>query len=162
MPATYEPIATTTLNNAASSITFSSIPGTYTDLKLVVVVSVEANGQAIDYRFNGDSASNYSHTHMTGTGNVAFSYRESNQTSFYLEGLADTVPGIQTLDIFNYAGSTFKTILGTHSGDRNGAGEVSSVVSLWRSTAAITSLSLNAIVTFDAGTTATLYGIKAA
>jgi hypothetical protein len=32
MPATYEPIATTTLGTAAATITFSSIPATYSDL----------------------------------------------------------------------------------------------------------------------------------
>jgi hypothetical protein len=32
MAKTYEPIATTTLGSAAASITFSSIPATYTDL----------------------------------------------------------------------------------------------------------------------------------
>jgi hypothetical protein len=37
MPATYEPIATTTLGTAAAFITFSSIPATYTDLRLVIV-----------------------------------------------------------------------------------------------------------------------------
>lgn len=162
MAITYEPIATTTLGSAASSITFSSIPNTYTDLKLVVVVSVQANGQGINYAFNGDTGSKYSNTHLTGDGTSATSYREANQIYFYLEGLSDIEPGIQTLDIFNYAGSTFKTILGTHSSDRNGQGSTSLGVSMWRSTSAITSLSLNAVVTFDAGTTATLYGIKAA
>ena len=36
MATTYEPIATTTLGSAAASITFSSIAGTYTDLRLVL------------------------------------------------------------------------------------------------------------------------------
>ena len=38
--ATYEPIATTTLGSAASTITFSSISGSYTDLILVFLLYI--------------------------------------------------------------------------------------------------------------------------
>ena len=56
MPATYEPIATTTLGSAAASITFSSIAGTYTDLRLVMVGTTSASDWAF-VRFNGTDGS---------------------------------------------------------------------------------------------------------
>jgi hypothetical protein len=79
---TYVALDTQTLGSAAASVTFSSIPQTYTDLVLVI------NGYSIndvDWRFrmgNGsiDSGSNYSGTYMYGDGSGASSYRESNVT----------------------------------------------------------------------------------
>ena len=62
-----------------------------------------------------------------------------------------------------YAGSTYKTMLTMDSNDLNGSGSVETTVGLWRSTAAINTITLSANAdTFAAGTTATLYGIKAA
>ena len=62
MPNTYEPIATNTLGSAASSVTFSSIPSTYTDL-IVVMNYANSTGLAdVFFRFNGDTGSNYSDT----------------------------------------------------------------------------------------------------
>jgi hypothetical protein len=58
MATTYEPIATTTLGTAAASITFSSIPATYTDLRLVVMCKLLAH-QLLMFRFNSDTGSNY-------------------------------------------------------------------------------------------------------
>jgi hypothetical protein len=165
MPATYEPIATTTLSSAASSITFSSIPGTYTDLRLVVnCISV---GSSTGYvRFNSDSATNYSRTNVRGNGSVAASGRGTSSS----EGVAiqasqatGTNPVLWTLDVFSYAGSTNKTTLATAANDQNGTGNVEYTVSLWRNTAAITSLEIRTTIdNFNSGTTATLYGIKAA
>jgi hypothetical protein len=43
MPATYEPIATTTLGGAAATITFSSISSAYTDLRIVLVGTTTAS-----------------------------------------------------------------------------------------------------------------------
>jgi len=61
MPTTYEPIATTTLSTATASVTFSSISGTYTDLRLVIF----ALGATSDYPYveiNSDTGTNYSKT----------------------------------------------------------------------------------------------------
>ena len=70
---------------------------------------------------------------------------------------------LYTIDIFSYAGSTYKTMLNSLSNDLNGSGKVISEVGLWRSTAAITSLTLTADSTsMAANTTLTLYGVKSA
>ena len=46
MPATYEPIASTTLGASAAAIEFTSIPGTYTDLVVVLQGQPQPLGQA--------------------------------------------------------------------------------------------------------------------
>ena len=72
MASTYEPIATTTLGSAASSITFSSIPATYTDLRLVLVHTPSASTGNAQMQFNSDTATNYSYTYRQriGSGGV--------------------------------------------------------------------------------------------
>ena len=154
-------IATQTLSSAASTITFSSIAATYTDLRLVLTCTTTAGADAY-FRFNGDSATNYSYTYISGNGTTATSsYSTSSSTPFIdVNGISTTIPSLFTFDIFSYAGSTYKTSLITGQEDRNGSGAVSRTVSLWRSTAAITSVALTANgTTFAIGTTATLYGI---
>jgi hypothetical protein len=155
-------IASTTLGSAGT-IEFTSIPATYTDLRIVLVSKSVANGANVQFRFNSNTGTNYSFTYLRGNGASVTTYRESNNTFGYLaDQSSDTQPNMGTLDIFSYAGSTFKTALATYSDDRNGSGYVFALVNLWRSTAAITSVSLspsNFGGNFQAGTTATLYGI---
>lgn len=159
MLATYEPIATTTLSSTASSITFSSIPNTYTDLRCVVVGrnSAEDNLYA---RFNNDAGTNYSGTGILGNGSTASSFRETNATGFQIGRLPDAsgVFGLTTFDVFNYAGSTFKTVLSTSGTDENGTGFVYRLVNLYRSTSVINRIDLY-YPGFAVGTTATIYGI---
>ena len=166
--ATYEPIATQTLGSATSTITFSSIPNSWTDLRLVFVATASTGTNAL-VRFNSDSGNNYSRTYLYGTGSTAASGRQTNVDSINITQYTNIsqnagVPSLRTLDIFSYAGSTFKTGLHTEIADQNSAGfdSVLYCVDLWRSTSAITSLSIltGGAATFSIGTTATLYGIK--
>lgn len=163
MPATYEAISTTTLGSAASTITFSSIPGTYTDLRLVIVPTVASGTGYLLMRFNSNSATNYSLTEMYGTGSSVFSARSTSQTEINLTGNGlgvTTTPHLYTVDIFSYAGSTNKTCLITASEDENGSGYVIRQIGLWRQTSAITSISFTSSGSnYASGTTATLYGI---
>jgi hypothetical protein len=160
MPATYQKIATTTLGSASANINFSSISSAYTDLRIVFVgnYSVASRG-AITY--NSDTATNYSNTRLTGDGSAAASAKATN-AAYILMGLTD-ISNLHTyqIDVFSYAGSTFKTCLINLSSDNNGSGYQLDEVGLWRSTSAITSIQLK---TYDgtnlaAGSTATLYGI---
>ena len=164
MPATYEPIATTTLGSAASSIEFTSIPATYTDLRIVMVYSGATTNVYVATQFNSDTATNYSWTYMRGNGSAASSTRGTSTS--YIEvcrgNIDNTTIGFGTIDIFLYAGSTNKTVLASEQTDKNGAGNVGRTVGLWRSTSAITSIKLYDYIgsnNFATGTTATLYGI---
>ena len=165
--ATYEPIATQTLASAASSITFSSIAASWTDLRLVFVDKGATGSPFAIMQYNGDTATNYSYTDLYGSGTAAGSARATSSARIAINDWGNpttTIPQLSNIDIFSYAGSTFKTCLINTSNDNNGSGYTENRVGLWRSTAAITSIVLTASSggNFAIGTTATLYGIKAA
>ena len=168
MTATYDSIATTTLSSAALTITFSSIPNTYTDLKLTLV-GHGSSLSTVKMRFNNDSNTNYSRTGIQayGSGNI-FSGRITSSDSInsnYEFSDSSSAPSFFNADIFSYLGSTNKTSLMSIFTDRNTTdGGLAIAVGLWRSTAAITSITLGLNFSnwpFQSGTTATLYGIKA-
>jgi hypothetical protein len=161
---TYTPIATQTLGSAASSVTFSSIPSTYTDLVLIISAqtSTGSNGYDIRGQFNGDTGTNYSHTQMFGNGSSASSSRESN-VAYMKFGLTDTSNfTVARVNIMNYSNTTtYKTVITR----RDDASQYTiEVVDLWRNTAAITSIYIypETASNFTAGSTFTLYGIAAA
>ena len=165
--ATYEPIATQTLAIAAATITFSSIAATYTDLRLVATGTVASAAPDVWIRFNSDTATNYSLTAIQGNGTAASSFATTSATKIDITpgvGWSSTIPSMVTMDVFSYAGSTYKTVLANENADRNGSGVTTATVGLWRSTAAITRIDItnSSSVNFSVGTTATLYGIKAA
>ena len=161
--ATYIPIATTTLGSAAASYTFSSIPSTYTDLVLIFN-GTTTNGIAL--QLNGDTGANYSRTILYGDGSSALSTRGSSEN--YAFQTPPNPSGGNSLAMIYQINSystttTYKTILSRFNYPSGG---VSAVVNLWRSTAAITSISVLSNIggsgTFSTGSTFTLYGISAA
>jgi hypothetical protein len=161
---TYTPIATNTLTSAASSVTFSSISGTYTDLIIVCTPTrVTTGAEELVFQFNSDTGTNYSSTILTGDGSTASSIRFSNQT-YANVNYNSNVSQTQTTQIYqlmNYSNSTtFKTLIGRGSTASSG---VEAAVSLWRNTAAVTSIAakLKNGNNFATGSTFTLYGIKA-
>lgn len=168
MPATYEPISTTTLSSATTSINFTSIPATYTDLRIVWVYQTTTGGSYPIINFNSDAASNYSYITLFGAGSSsgASQYSTNNNTAYLISNVAAPTSkwSMSTIDIFSYAGSTFKTLLNTTVGDATSSGNISVGGNLWRSTSAITAIQVkfDSLANMIAGSTATLYGIKAA
>lgn len=172
MAVTYEPISTTTLSSANNSVTFSSIPNSYTDLRLVCFAVSASSASTPSLQINGTTTSLYSQTILRGNGTAASSTnttQASGVTEFQLPGnsgeLGTTYPGFYFIDLFSYAGSTKKTILISASDDKNGSGRVARSVGLYDSTSSITSLKVflfGGSATFSIGSTFTLYGIKAA
>jgi hypothetical protein len=165
MPSTYEPIATNTLGSATATVTFSSIPSTYTDLILVAVFGNSANSNKdIQWTFNGDTTTNYSNTFLYGTGTAAASARDSNANFNRISGSSNNTPIHPiVLQINNYANATtFKTSICRNAAS---AWNTTASVGLWRKTPeAINSISLTneTSANFVIGSTFTLYGIKAA
>jgi hypothetical protein len=162
MPSTYEPIATTTLGSGVTNLTFSSIPSTYTDL--ILVCNGNTAAAANNYlQFNGDNGSNYSATRLSGDGSAASSARSTSATQILLDGFGYWTTGYnanKVIHIMNYANTTTNKTVLTRA--NNASIGTDAIVGLWRSTAAITSIRFNSDSTLQAGSTFTLYGIKAA
>lgn len=161
MPSTYEKVIAAA-GTGATSVTLSVIPATYTDLVLVMN-GTASSGTNVYARFNGDTGSNYSVTRIVGNGSTATSDRNSNYTSLQtFMGYYDTTVGTSIMQVMNYANTTtYKTALARYNYTTN---EVTAAVGLWRSTAAINSITIltSNAATFPSSTTFTLYGMKAA
>lgn len=156
---TYQAIATTTLTSTATSYSFSSISGSYTDLRLIVNGTIPGGGD-LKVVFNSDTASNYSWSQMSGDGASTYSSRGSNFAAI-LSYTATTSLFVGTMDLLNYSNATtYKTTL---SRGNQADGRTMAYVNCWRSTSAINSLAIShAAGNLQTGTTLTLYGIKAA
>ena len=168
---TYEAIATNTLGSDTATVTFTSIPSTYTDLVLVVNAQTTATGtsgspQAMVITYNSDTGTNYSITSLYAntTAGTALSYRWSSQNSARVGAITQTSSGFNALtiiNIMNYSNSTtYKT--GISRSGYNGQYGTEADVHLWRSTSAITSLTLGSDYSFKTGSVFSLYGIKSA
>ena len=162
--ATYEPIATTTLGTAATSYTFSSISGSYTDLVLVITGNTNNPTNPV-FQFNGDTGTNYSSTFLSGNGTSATSGRTSSLSVLNPTNqgyMTSTSNAVLISNIMNYSNTTtYKTVVSRSNAAATGT---DATVGLWRNTAAITSITIltNSANTFSVGNTFTLYGIKAA
>ena len=161
MAATYTPIASITLGTATSSVTFSSIPSTYTDLILIMNGASTSGGQNYEFRFNSDTGSNYSNTRLIGNGSTAASYRGSNETTLNVGGIYTDRNTIIS-QIMNYSNATTnKTVISRSNSAGNNTGLFAG---LWRNTAAINTIlvTLTGSDTFVLGSTFDLYGILGA
>jgi hypothetical protein len=171
MASTYIEIASVTVGSGgASSIDFTSIAGTYTDL--IVKGSFRTNRTAslaenILVQFNGVTSS-YSTKYLEGNGSSASS--STGSSSSLLSGYGDTdlntgsTFGNWEMYIPNYAGSTNKTT-STDSVTENNASTAFAVLSagIWAPTGqAITSIKIFPQLgpNFMQHSTAYLYGIK--
>ena len=164
MALTYEPIATTTLTSSASTITFSSITGSYTDLFITGKWLPTSGGNYnILMRYNSDSGNNYSATYLFADSGGSQSARSTNISGNYLisgNATGSRAP-IFMCHIQDYANTTtYKSGL-----LRNNWSDLwtMSTTNLWRNTSAISTISFHTTNTdFEIGSYVTIYGIKAA
>lgn len=162
MPATYEPLGATTLSTTQNQVDFSSVSSSYTDLVIIFAGGVTSS-EDIWLRFNSDTGTNYSRTRLSGDGSAgaAATTRNTNAESIFLNAGVVGSTAIMTINIMNYANATtYKTAISRFGS----ATYVVASAGVWRSTSAITTVSLRAgsAGTFTSGSTFTLYGIKKA
>jgi hypothetical protein len=158
--ATYALIASTTTTNGQTSLSFSSIPSTYTDL--VVVANCRNNSGTYDLqlRVNSDGGSNYSRTYLVGDGTTAASARASSVTYAQIGGYIGTSQGVAVINFMDYANTTTNKTFLSRAG--SAAVNTGALVALWRSTAAINSITFDwAAGAFAADGSFRLYGIQA-
>lgn len=143
----------------AATIDFSSIPGTYTDLMLVLSARATSTTATITVAFNGSSAS-FTNLYMQGNGSGV-----TSTTGTTLVGNAsvstDTASTFGNLSIFipNYAGSANKNFsVDTVSENNSGTAFTQIFTGVWANTAAITQLTLS-LANFAQHSSASLYGI---
>ena len=170
MANTFELISSSTVGvSGATDITFSSIPGTYTDLCLQLSLRNSRSAQVQQeglITFNG-TTSGYSERYLRGSGSAAISGSGSGANfslnGFPAAGATASTFGSANIYIPNYAGSTNKSVSAEFIGENNATeAYIYLDAMLWSNAAAITSINIAAGSTYTwvQYSTAYLYGVK--
>ena len=168
----YDSLATVTVpSGGVASVTFAGIPSGYKHLQIRGIARTNRASSTSDsgaFRFNGDTATNYTYHAVIGTGSSAI----ASAADTYDRGLIDrfaastataSVFGTVVMDILDYQNtSKFKTVRMLGGYDNNGDGQSVLSSGLWRSTSAITSILLypNVGTSWEQYSSFALYGVK--
>lgn len=170
MATTYIEIASVTVGSGgASSIDFTSLPATYTDLK--VSLSIRTNRayafDAVYFYFNNDTTSgNYTAKELLGNGSgassVSYGYADEEM---YVTGDSATANIFSNSEIYipNYAGSTAKSVSIDTVSENNATTAAASIAALlWSGTSAINQITFKPVTgtLIKEFSTAYIYGIK--
>lgn len=166
MAVTFTAISKSVLSSSASSITLSSIPGTYTDLALwcnsksthaasTLTINLTLNGSTSDFLsviMDSYGSGQYSTTDTRWIYSTTGS-NGSTQTNAF---------GSAELYFTGYAGSKYKIISSTYASEYNETGtSLGAIAGIWNNTSAITSITLTpSNGSFASGSRFDLYGIK--
>jgi hypothetical protein len=132
-------------------VTFSSIPATYRDL--VLVTEGTATNASYSLRFNGDSTVNYAIVNMRGNGSTAASSAATDDQI----SIDQSLPAI--VQVLDYSATDkHKSVL---SRANSAANTVWAIAARYASTSSITTINLQNMSNFGAGSTLSLYGIAA-
>lgn len=172
MPTTYQLISSVTVASATANVTFSSIPGTFTDLEVRYTARDTSDTPLTEIvtTFNGESSSGtlLSSTILLGEGSLGVLSRRYSSQGYPRHMMNE--PSTYTANTFsigsfyllNYTSTTFKqmSLFGTSENNATDNTAMNASAALYRNTAAVTSINLKSASTFVAGSTFYLYGIK--
>ena len=168
MPSSRILIASNTLGSAAASVTFSDIPGTYTDLGVRISPRSDASfkSRVLKVNFNNVTGTSYSCTYLHGNGSSVSSGRASNTSTIQ----DATVPaatatsntfGSTEIYVPNYTAATNKPIsIFSLAEDNATAADLYATAGLFSNTSAITQIEFATSGNFVSGSSFFLYGIK--
>lgn len=166
---TYDLISTLTSTGSSTNLEFTSIPQTYTDLRLTVRPSCSGlvTSQLL---INGVTSGDYSYINLNAGRSGFGDSRTAATTNMTLQaGSASYTlqdPDVNTfyMDFIRYSDtSVFKTVIAYLGYDRGDGGQVGQFVLMWNFTTAISTLKfILDSGTLNSATTASLYGIKKA
>jgi hypothetical protein len=170
MATTYTLISSNVLGSSTATVTFSSIPATYTDLVLRVSGRFDGVSRVIGIYFNnaGGASTLYSWTQLSGNGSSISSGRGTANMQFQQDSVvgsgytADTFGSIE-MYIPNYLVSQNKPVSIDGTTENNATGSFrQATAGLWSSTAAINRIDLisQGGQNFVSGSSFYLYGIK--
>ena len=151
--------------SGVGSYTFSSIPSTYKHLQLTWLMYGPIADMWLTIQYNGDGGSNYTSmlspgaTYQTNWGLLHYTQDMNNNSK----------PAFGTFDIYDYAGSNYKTSKSLVGNMYGGSWQFGYSAIQWSSTSAINSITVYARyggnaggggTTFNGNTVFSLYGIK--
>ena len=171
LPGDYESIATTTVGSGgAASISFTSIPSTFTHLQVRAILrntAVTSGASSVGFRLNSDSATNYTWHYLQGDGTSATAGAATGYTYAYMAlningGNTANVWATTVLDILDYTNTNKNKILRSLGGyDNNGVGQIQLQSSAWLSTSAVTRIDIYPSASnFAQYSSFALYGIR--
>ena len=167
----YESIATVTVGaGGSSSIDFTSIPSTYTNLQIRGIgrtTTAAAGGSNFGVRFNSDTGSNYSYHKMQNLSGTPDAGGGGNTNQVYFadlisrDGNTASVYSAFIIDILDYKDTNkYKTVRGMAGWNASGSGVLGISSGVWQNTNAITAINLVPSDDFKQYTQFALYGIK--
>jgi hypothetical protein len=150
MPNTYTLIASNTVGSGgAATVTFSSIPSTYTDLLLKVSARSDAsrNNEDLLVSFNG-STSNRTWRFLEGNGATATSASGTDGRFSTFDAATSTANTFGSAELYmpNYASSNYKSVSIDTVTENNATTAYAEIeAALWSNTAAINSIGLSIV-----------------
>jgi len=167
----YESIATVSIGSGgAATATFSSIPSTFKHLQ-VRLITRNDRANTLDglyMRFNSDSGTNYSDHFLRGSGSAVDANADVSSAYMLMGTVAASSATASVfaggiIDVLDYADvNKYKTVRNLLGYDANGSGYVGLFSGNWRSTSAVTSITLGSTngSGFLQNSQFALYGIK--
>jgi hypothetical protein len=170
MANTYTFIASSTVTTAVPTVTFNSIPQTYTDLLIKASArNTDTGGGSMETKFNNDTtALNYLAVRVlaAGSGNPTGNTYAGSAGAAFISSNDYTAGVFSATEIYiaNYTSSTTYKVTSNDSASENNATAsfISMSAGLYKINSAITSIQLGQGGSFDfvTGSTFYLYGIK--